>query len=118
MQAAAASTSAGSLDAAAEHANSAQAAIVHEEIPEVSQRSRASIRGTIRVAIRVTVDRSGKVIAQTPETRGSSRYFARVAGEAAKKWRFIPADRAKSRQWLLHFEFTRGGAAAHAAPRP
>ncbi len=90
--------------------------VVHQEIPDVSRRARASIRGTIKVSVRVSVDRSGKVIAQALENRGSSRYFARVAGEAAKKWRFA-ADSQDLRRWLLQFEFTRDGTTAHAVPR-
>jgi hypothetical protein len=90
-------------------------AVVHQEMPDVSRRARASIRGTIKVSVRVTADRSGKVIAQALENRGSSRYFARVAAEAAKKWRFAP-DSQDSRRWLLQFEFTRDGTAAHAVP--
>lgn len=98
------------------NAIAAPAAVVHQEVPDVSRRARASIRGTIKISVRVTVDRSGKVIAQTLENRGSSRYFARVAGEAAKKWRFAP-DSQNSRQWLLHFEFNRDGTTVNAAPR-
>ena len=94
----------------------ARDAVVHEEIPAVSRRARASIRGTIKVTVRVTVDRAGKVIGQSVENRGSSKYFTRVSGEAAGKWRFV-ADSRDSRQWLLQFEFTRGGTSAHAAPR-
>jgi TonB family protein len=87
--------------------------VVQQEIPAVSPRARASIRGTIKVTVRVTVDRSGKVVAQAVENRGSSKYFARVAGEAAKKWRFAPGSE-ESRQWLLQFEFNHGATAAHA----
>jgi TonB family protein len=93
--------------------NPAPDAVVHQEIPAVSARARASIRGTIKVTVRVTVDRSGRVIAQAVENRVSSKYFARVAGEAARKWRFAPGSE-ESRQWLLQFEFTRGATAAHA----
>lgn len=96
--------------------NPAAEAVVHEEIPSISRRAQASIRGTIKVTFRVTVDRAGKVIGQSPENRGSSKYFTRVSGEAAKKWRFV-ADSRDSRQWLLQFEFTRSGTSVHAAPR-
>ena len=94
----------------------ATASVIYEEMPEVSRRARASVRGTIKVIVRVSVDRSGKVIAQSLVNRGSSRYFARVAGEAARKWRFAPDSR-EPRQWLLQFEFTREGTATHASPR-
>jgi serine/threonine protein kinase len=96
---------------------SAATAVLHEEIPAVSRSARNSVRGQIKVAVLVTVDRSGNVVAETVENRGSSRYFARLATGAAKKWRFAPAATAEPRQWLLEFEFTRGGAAARAVPR-
>jgi hypothetical protein len=91
--------------------------VVHQEIPVVSRGIRDSVHGTIKVAVLVTVDRSGSVVAETLESRGPSNYFARVAVDAAKKWRFAPADAPASRQWLLQFEFTRAGAAAEFKPR-
>jgi serine/threonine protein kinase len=91
--------------------------VVHEEIPVVSRSIRESVRGTIKVAVLVTVDRSGSVVAEALETHGPSNYFARVAADAAKKWRFAPTDAPASRQWLLQFEFTRAGAAAEIKSR-
>ncbi|HTD71956.1 MAG TPA: protein kinase [Steroidobacteraceae bacterium] len=96
---------------------STASAVVHEEIPAVSRGARASVRGQIKVVVRVTVDRAGNVIAENLEARGSSRYFARVAMEAAKRWKFAPADNQSPREWLLQFEFSRDGATAHAVPR-
>jgi TonB family protein len=63
----------------------------------------------------VTVDRSGNVVDESLEGRGSSYYFARLAMEAARKWKFAPADNQADRKWLLRFEFTRGGVTGHAA---
>ncbi len=119
QSAAPAATSAAPAPAAdaSELSSAAPDAVVHEEIPSTSRRARASIRGTIKVTVRVTVDRAGKVIVQSLENRGSSKYFTRVSGEAAGKWRFV-ADSRDSRQWLLQFEFTRSGTSVHAAPRP
>ena len=91
---------------------------VHEEIPEVSRSARESIRGRIKIAVRVTVDRSGNVIDETLENPGPSKYFARAAVNAARKWKFAPSDTQDSRKWLLWFEFTRAGATGHASPRP
>jgi len=92
-------------------------AVLHEEIPAVSRSARASVRGQIKVVVRVTVDRAGNVIAENLEARGSSRYFARVATEAAKRWKFAPADNQSPREWLVQFEFSRDGTTAHAVPR-
>jgi TonB family protein len=91
--------------------------VIHQEIPVASRHALDSIHGQIKVEVLVTVDRAGNVAAQNIESRGSSRYFARLAGEAAKKWRFTPADTAAPRQWSLEFDFTRSGAAVQAAPR-
>jgi TonB family protein len=93
--------------------------VLHEEIPDVPRRTRDSIRGHIKVAVRVTVDSSGKVVDETLENPGPSKYFARLATEASRKWKFAPAGIRDSRKWLLQFEFTRGGTTGHATtPRP
>jgi len=96
---------------------STASAVLHEEMPTVSRSARASVRGQIKVVIRVTVDRAGNVIAENLEARGSSRYFARVATDAAKRWKFAPADNQSPREWLVQFEFSRDGTTAHAVPR-
>jgi TonB family protein len=88
--------------------------VLHEEIPDVPRRNRDTIRGHIKVAVRVTVDSSGNVVDETLEKPGPSKYFARLATEAARKWKFVPVGNHDSREWLLQFEFTRGGASGHA----
>jgi TonB family protein len=89
-------------------------AVVHEEMPKASHNALATIHGHVRVAVRVTVDAAGNVIEDTLADPGPSRYFARVASQAARKWKFSPAPDKASRQWLVHFEFSRTGASAHA----
>jgi len=93
----------------------ASPSVVHEEIPNVPRSARRTIHGHIKVAVLVIVDRSGNVTDAMLENPGSSWYFARLAREAARKWRFAPADKQDSRQWLLRFEFTRGGTTGHTA---
>ena len=88
--------------------------VFHEEIPDIPRRNRETIRGHIKVSVRVTVDSSGNVVDETLEKHGPSKYFARLAVEAARKWKFAPAGNHDSRKWLLQFEFTRGGASGHA----
>jgi TonB family protein len=87
--------------------------VLHQEIPAVPRSARESIHGNIKVTVRVSVDRAGNVVGATLEERGSSKYFARLATEAARKWKFVAAQDQPSRAWRLRFEFTRGGAAAH-----
>ncbi|MGH8306590.1 MAG: serine/threonine protein kinase, partial [Steroidobacteraceae bacterium] len=94
---------------------STPASVLHQETPTVPRSARESIRGHIKVTVRVTVDRSGNVVGETLQTAGSSRYFARLASAAARKWKFAPADSRRPRVWLLRFEFTRGGTTARAA---
>ena len=94
------------------------AAVLHQAIPDVSRHARDSIRGRIKVMVRVTVDRSGNVVGEKLVSSGSSRYFARLASDAAAKWKFVPADKQGSREWLLRFEFTRGGATGQVAAPP
>jgi TonB family protein len=93
----------------------ASPSVVHEQIPNVPRSARHTIHGHIKVAVLVIVDRSGNVIDALLENPGPSWYFARLAREAARKWTFAPADKQDSRQWLLRFEFSRGGTTAHAA---
>jgi len=89
--------------------------VLHQEIPEVSHSARGTIRGDIKISVRVIVDRSGNVVATTLDHRASSKYFARAALDAAEKWQFAEATDQASRVWLLRFEFTRAGTTAHAA---
>jgi hypothetical protein len=89
--------------------------VLHQEMPDVSRNARKSIRGIIKITVRASVDRSGNVVAATLDNRASSKYFARAATDAAKKWKFTEGPDQTSRVWLLHFEFTRTGSTAHAA---
>ena len=95
----------------------ASPSIVYEQIPTVPRSARETIHGHVKVAVLVIVDRSGNVIDALLENPGPSSYFARLAREAARKWRFAPADNQDSREWLLRFEFTRGGTTGHATTR-
>lgn len=91
-------------------------AAVHEVIPDVPQRALQTIHGTVRVSIRVLVEQDGTVFAALTEQRGPSRYFERLAIEAAKQWTFPPADTTAQRLMLVKFGFTRDGASAEAVP--
>jgi TonB family protein len=89
---------------------------INEAVPDASQSALNTIRGTIRVSVRVTIDKQGNVIGTTAEERGPSRYFERLAVNAAKKWTFTPATLEEKRTMLLRFNFTRYGATAEASP--
>lgn len=77
--------------------------------PEVSQKALDTIRGTVRVAIEVTIDRNGDVLATQATIPGPSRYFERASHAAAEKWKFTPSSSDTPRTMLLRFHYTRGG---------
>lgn len=87
---------------------------INEVIPDVPLSARETIRGTIRVSVRVTIDKQGTVLAVTTDEPGPSRYFRRLATEAAKKWTFTPAAAEAQRIMLVTFSFTRAGTTARA----
>jgi serine/threonine protein kinase len=93
----------------------ASLSVLHQEIPDVPRSASDTIRGHFHVAVRVSVDRAGNVVQETLENPGPSKYFAGLATAAAKKWKFAPTDKQDSREWLLRFEFSRGGITGHAA---
>jgi TonB family protein len=88
---------------------------INEVIPDVPRSARQTIRGTIRVSTRVIVDKDGTVLAATADEPGPSRYFERLAVEAAKKWTFPPADTVEQRIMLVRFYFKRTGTTARAS---
>jgi TonB family protein len=87
---------------------------VYEQLPSVPHSASATIQGHVKVTLLVIVDPSGSVIDAILENPGPSPYFARLAKQAAKQWKFAPAETQDSRQELLRFEFTRSGTSAHA----
>ena len=87
---------------------------IHEEIPEVPLRARRSIRGHVKVTVRLIVDKDGSVFAALVDEPGPSKYFERVAMDAAKKWTFPAVASEDSRLELVQFDFTSEGATGHA----
>ncbi|MFZ0861877.1 MAG: TonB family protein [Candidatus Sulfotelmatobacter sp.] len=86
--------------------------VIHQVLPEVSQNSRNTITGVIKVTVRVEVNPSGKVIAARLKTTGPSKYFAGLALKAAQRWEFSPQPTTST--WLLQFRFKRSGTQASA----
>lgn len=84
-------------------------AAVHEVIPDVPRRARQTIHGHVKVSVRVIVDKEGAVVATLVDDPGPSRYFERLAREAARQWTFPPADTEATRLKLVRFEFSRDG---------
>lgn len=89
---------------------------VKEVVPDVPLSARQTIRGTIRVSVRMIVAKDGTVIAATADEPGPSRYFERLSLEASRKWTFAPTDSEKQRVMMVRFYFKRSGTTARASP--
>lgn len=87
---------------------------IQEVVPEVPLSARRTIRGRVRVAVRVIVEQDGTVFAALADDPGPSRYFERLAVDAAKKWTFAPASSDEQRLMQVRFVFTRDGTTASA----
>jgi TonB family protein len=87
-------------------------AVAERVLPDVPRKASETIRGTVKVSIRVTVDPSGSVSSATLDSPGASKYFAKLALETARNWKFKPAQvdgQAVSSAWMLEFQFTQTG---------
>ncbi len=86
--------------------------VVRRVMPQVSPNARRTIQGKIKVRVNVEVDAAGNVGKATLESAGPSKYFSRVALEAARDWKFSPAqtgEQGAAREWRLQFAFSRSG---------
>ena len=86
--------------------------IVRRVMPQVSSGARRTITGTIRVLVKVDVDAAGNVAKARLQTAGPSQYFARLALEAARDWKFKPLmanGQAVASEWVVRFGFSRRG---------
>lgn len=96
----------------------ASPSVLHKEIPKVPRAARETIQEEVRVIVRVIVDSSGTVVGEVLADPGSSAYFAQLAINAARNWKFAEAHDQPSRQWLVRFVFSRDGTAARTIPLP
>jgi outer membrane biosynthesis protein TonB len=92
------------------------AGVLHQELPTVARSANETIHGHFRVMVRVVVNRSGKVIDETLEDAGPSKYFAKQASTAAREWKFAATDDHATREWLLRFDFSKDQVSAGAEP--
>jgi TonB family protein len=87
--------------------------VSRQVVPTVPQSARNTITGKIKVNVQVSVDPSGKVADARLVSHVESKYFARLALESARQWRFTPAQldgQAIASKWTLRFQFARAGA--------
>jgi TonB family protein len=98
--------------------NDAQLGVVQRVMPQVSPSAQRTIQGKIKVRVRAGVDATGNVSNATFESAGPSKYFSRISMEAAREWKFVPAEAAEQsggREWRIQFAFTRANTEASAA---
>ena len=91
------------------------AQVVQRVLPDVPRSASNTIRGTVRVTVRVRVDPAGNVSGVKFVSAGPSQYFARLASDAARRWKFSPPRRDGRNvpsEWTVRFEFIRGGTQA------
>ncbi|MGH9711972.1 MAG: serine/threonine protein kinase [Candidatus Acidiferrales bacterium] len=83
--------------------------VLEQSLPEISQKARDSIQGTVRVSVRVHVDPAGHVTSATFDSAGPSKFFADRALQAASRWKFLPprVDGGNvPSEWILRFDFS------------
>jgi TonB family protein len=88
--------------------NPARGEVLYQVVPDISQRARDTIQGTVRVGVKVHVDAAGKVTGAELDNF-SSRFFGDQAVQVARRWTFTPPQvdgRNAPSEWLLRFEFT------------
>jgi len=89
--------------------------VLDQVLPEVPDKALNTIRGVVRVTVRVHVDAAGNVSQAELEAPGPSRYFADLALKAAGKWAFgSPELEGKSvaSEWLIRFDYSQSGVVA------
>lgn len=94
------------------HGSAVRGAVAQQVLPDVPENARATIQGEVQVGIQVIVDPSGSVRDVSIASHGTSRYFANLALQSAKSWKFTPAQangQGVSSVWLLHFQFRQSG---------
>jgi len=92
--------------------------VLDQVLPDISAKSRATIRGKVRLTLRLHVNATGTVNSAELEGPSSSRYFSGQAIKAAKRWQFSAPEvggRSAESEWLVRFEFTPSATNVHPA---
>jgi TonB family protein len=90
--------------------------VVQQVLPDAPQKARDTIRGKVRLSVKVNVDESGTVTQATLAAPGPSQYFADRTLKAAQLWRFAPTKvdgRNVPSEWLLYFEIDPATTSVH-----
>lgn len=85
-----------------------KAGVVNRVLPQVPSKALRTIHGTVKVSVRVEAASDGSVATAEIDSSGPSKYFAQLALDAARRWKFEPSPG----RWILHFEFKNTGVTA------
>ena len=88
----------------------AKGEVLNRVVPDVPRKASDTIQGKVKVVVRATVDPTGAVTDAEFASHGPSAYFARLAMESARNWKFkspLVNGRPVASTWLLHYEFKR-----------
>src|SRR3989440_956953 len=89
--------------------------VLDEVLPDAPAKARATIRGVVRVSVRVQVDPTGNVAEAALDSAGPSKYFAGLALKAARNWQFASPEiggHSAPSEWLIRFQFSPSGSKA------
>jgi TonB family protein len=95
--------------------NPAAPSIQRKVLPQVSEKARSTIRGTVRINVRVQLNPDGTVSSAELATPAPSQFFAELALKAARQWQFAqpPASDALPSSTVIRFDFTPTASAAY-----
>jgi TonB family protein len=114
-----ASAPANAKSAAAPSANVNPAAptVIRKVMPVVSEKSRSTIRGTVRINVRVHLNPDGTVSSAELANPASSQFFGDLALKAARQWQFAAPSSSPSEplapSTIIRFDFTQTSTAAY-----
>ena len=81
-------------------------------MPDIPAKAMKTITGTVKIAVKVTVDQAGTVTDASLASAGPSPYFANYALKASRAWKFRPAQsngQSTPSTWLLHYRLRHSG---------
>ena len=83
-----------------------------QPMPDVTGQARSTIRGRVKVSVRMDVNPAGAVTDAKIEGPGGGRYFSDLALKTVRQWKFEPVSVNGSetgQRWRVRFEFLKTG---------
>lgn len=97
--------------------NPAAPTIQRKVLPVVSEKARSTIRGGVRINVRVQLNPDGTVSSAALANPAPSQFFADLALKAARQWQFASPSSSPSEplppSTIIRFDFTQTSTAAY-----